>query len=60
MLQYIVARLEGDGFGPFYIHTDTGNTASIRGMVKAGFACMGVWKGYRLPLGLHTRSERVE
>ncbi len=60
VVQYAVNLLQQQGFGPFYIHTDTTNIASIRGMEKARFIRAGVWRGWRCLRNMVVVSHKVE
>lgn len=43
MLCYAIHTLSERGWGPFYISTNMGNPASLRGIEKAGFQRCGIW-----------------
>lgn len=59
LLRHVVNTLGNNGQEPFYIYTHPGNTRSIRGMEKAGFARCGVWHGKRYLLDLRVVSRRI-
>lgn len=59
MLAHMVNTLHEQGHGPFYVYTNCGNTASIRGMEKAGFERCGVWQGKRYLMDLRVVSRQI-
>ena len=59
LLRYVVKALQEQGLGPFYVFAEASNTASIRGMEKAGFVRRGIWRGKRYFLDLRVVSQRV-
>lgn len=59
VIQQIANDLIREDRGPVYIQTDTTNTASIRGMEKAGFTKCGVWTGRRAFFDLLATARKV-
>jgi RimJ/RimL family protein N-acetyltransferase len=60
MLRYIVAYLSEKGYGPFYGDATPDNSASIKGMEKAGFEGVGTWTGWRMLCDLLVRTRLLE
>jgi RimJ/RimL family protein N-acetyltransferase len=54
-----VGMLRERGWGPFYIHTNPLNAASVRGIEKAGFTRCGVWDIRRVFFNLWVSSRRI-
>lgn len=59
VLQCAIARIKERGDGPFYGHIVMDNDASVKGIERAGFVRLGVWRGWRAGGYLLVKSRRI-